>query len=175
MNEGTSKDSFSIFQQFLTPNGVEISQDMKSIFEDHLSQLVIWFEKYFQNGNIDKFAWIQDPFNSIGPSEFISTEEESLIELSCDSSLKAKFTSMELAKFWISIKDEYPLLSEKALRVLIPFSTSYLCKAGFSAISMIKSKYRTKINVEKEIRVAVSRLIPKFEKIYSDFQAHPSH
>lgn len=81
MNEGTSKDSFLTLQQFLTSNGVEITQDMKSIFVDHLSQLVIWFEKYFQNENIDKFSWIQDPFNSTAPSEFTSTEEESLIEL----------------------------------------------------------------------------------------------
>jgi hypothetical protein len=115
MNEDTSKDSFSILQQFVTSNRVEISQDMKSIFEDHLSQLVIWFEKYFINEDTDKFAWIQDPFNSIVPSKFISTEEESLIELSCDSSLKSKFLNMELTKFWISIKDEYPLVYEKAL------------------------------------------------------------
>lgn len=175
MNEGTSKDSFLTLQQFLTSNGVEISQDMKSIFVDHLSQLVIWFEKYFQNENIDKFSWIQDPFNSTAPSEFTSTEEESLIELSCDNSLKTKFSSIDLTKFWISIKDEYPLLSDKAQRILIPFSTSYLCEAGFSAVAVIKSKYRTKINVEKEMRVAVSCLIPRFEKMCSDMQAHPSH
>jgi len=88
MNEGTIKDSFSILQHFLTFNRVEISQDMKLIFEDHLSQAVIWFKKYFKNESTDKFAWIQDPFNPIVPSEFIYTEEESLIELSCDSSLK---------------------------------------------------------------------------------------
>jgi zinc finger BED domain-containing protein 5/7/8/9 len=175
MNEDTSKDSFLTLQQFSTSNGVEISQDMKSIFVDHLSQLVIWFEKYFQNENIDKFSWIQDPFNSTAPSEFTSTEEESLIELSCDNSLKTKFSSMDLTKFWISIKDEYPLLSDKAQRILIPFSTSYLCEAGFSAVAVIKSKYRTKINVEKEMRVAVSCLIPRFEKMCSDMQAHPSH
>jgi len=99
MNKGTSKDSFLTLQRFLTSNEVEISQDMKSIFVDHLSQLVIWFEKYFQNENIDKFSWIQDPLNSTAPSEFTSTEEESLIELSCDNSLKIKFSSMDLTKF----------------------------------------------------------------------------
>lgn len=147
---------------------------MKSIFVDHLSQLVIWFEKYFQNENIDKFSWIQDPFNSTAPSEFISTEEESLIELSCDNSLKTKFSSMDLTKFWIPIKDEYPLLSDKTQRILIPFST-YLCEAGFSAVAVIKSKYRTKINVEKEMRVTMSCLIPRFEKMCSDMQARSSH
>ena len=57
--------------------------------EDHLSQLVIWFEKYFQNENIGKLSWIQDPFNSIAPTDFDSIEEESLIELYFDNSLKA--------------------------------------------------------------------------------------
>jgi len=148
---------------------------MKFIFEDRLSQLVIWFEKYFLNENIGKLSWIQDPFNSIAPTDFDSIEEESLIELSCDNSLKAKSGRTDLMKFWISIKDEYSLLSDKAQRILIPFSTSYLCEAGFSAVAVIKSKHRSKINVEKEMRVAVSFLIPRFEKLCSDLQAHTSH
>ncbi|XP_067121346.1 zinc finger BED domain-containing protein 5-like, partial [Centruroides vittatus] len=45
------------------------------------------------------------------PSEFTSLEEESLIDLSCDNTLKLKFGSMELSDFWISVKEEYPLLS----------------------------------------------------------------
>jgi hypothetical protein len=49
---------------------------MKSIFEEHISQLITWFEKYFQNDNIDTFAWIQDPFNATVPSEFTAAEEE---------------------------------------------------------------------------------------------------
>ena len=100
---------------------------MKSIFEEHLSQLITWFEKIFQKDNIDKFAWIQDPVNASAPSEFTAAEEENLIELSCDNTLKTKFSSMELTEFWISVKYEYPLLSGKAQRILIPFVTSYLC------------------------------------------------
>ena len=103
-------ECFSLLQQFLTSNGVDFSRGMKSIFEEHLSQLITWFEKYFQNDNIDKFAWIQDPFNASAPSEFTAAEEENLIELSCDNTLKTKFSSMELTEFWISVKDEYPLL-----------------------------------------------------------------
>jgi hypothetical protein len=40
---------------------------------------------------------------------------------------------------------------------------------------MTLSKYRAKINVEEEMRVAVSSLIPRFEKMCSKQQAHPSH
>jgi hypothetical protein len=64
-------------------------------------------------------------------------------------------------EFWITIRNEYPTLSLKAMRIFIPFATSYLCEAGFSAVAVIKSKYRSKINVEQEMRVAVSSLIPQ--------------
>jgi hypothetical protein len=61
------------------------------------------------------------------------------------------------------VKREYPEISCKALLVLIPFATSYTCEAGFSAVAVIKSKYRSKINVEKEMCVAVSKMLPRFE------------
>lgn len=47
MNEETSKNSFSILRQFLIYSRLEIPQDIKSIFKDHLSQLIIWCENYF--------------------------------------------------------------------------------------------------------------------------------
>jgi len=43
--------------------------------------------------------------------------------------------------------------------------------AGFSALAPMKYKYRSKINVENEI----SSLIPRFEKMCGNQQAHPSH
>jgi len=86
-----------------------------------------------------------------------------------------QFSSYSLLGFWNSIKDEYPEVSNKALRILIPFATSYLCEAGFSAVAVLKSKYRSKLNVEKEMRVAVTTLIPNFEKLINEKQAHCSH
>lgn len=55
--------------------------------------------KILSQWNFDKFAWIQNLFNTSSPSKFISAEEDGLIELSCNKSLKTKFSSMELAKF----------------------------------------------------------------------------
>lgn len=40
---------------------------------------------------------------------------------------------------------------------------SYLCKARFWVISVMKNKYYVKIRVGQEIRVVVCNLIPKFE------------
>ncbi|XP_063813110.1 SCAN domain-containing protein 3-like [Pseudophryne corroboree] len=174
LNEDCYNDCFPMLYQFVTSNDVCLTHELKSVFDQHLTNLSDWFEKYFPE-NMEKFVWIQDPFSTRAPMEFTSVEEEKLIELSCDKTLKVKFSSIGLEEFWISIKDEYPILSAKAQQILIPFATTYLCEAGFSAVAVIKSKYRSKINVEQEIRVAVSKLIPRFEKLCSAQQAHISH
>jgi len=108
---------------------------------------------------MEKFAWIHNPFTAKAASEFTSAEEENLTEPSCDKILRTKFGSMEITDVWISVKDEYPLLSAKAQQILLLIFMSYLCKDGFSAVAVKKSKYHVKINVEKEMTVAVSSLI----------------
>ena len=76
---------------------------------------------------------IIDPFvANIEESKLNMNEKESLINLSCDFSLKAIFQSpLSRSRFWLSIKNEYPSLSEKAVRILVKFSTTYLCKKHF--------------------------------------------
>lgn len=51
---------------------------------------------------------------------------------------------------------------------------SYICKAGFLIIAMISKNYHMKSKVEWEVRVEVSNLIPKFEKLCSAQQMHTS-
>ena len=55
----------------------------------------------------------------------------------------------------------------------MPFATSYLCEHGFSAVAVIKSKYCNKIDIEREMRVAISSIAPRFDKI--EQQANCSH
>ena len=62
---------------------------------------------------------------------------------------------MPLDAFWISVKNVYPILSYKAIEVLLQFSTSYLCELEFSYLNIVKYKRRTrkkdlKIRNEKE-------------------------
>jgi hypothetical protein len=132
------------------------------------------FEKYFPE-DFEQRNWIRDLFRAESPPSFTTTEQEQLIDLSSDSTFRTRFPSMSLPGFWSSVKREYPEISCKALRVLIPFATSYLCEAGFSAVVVIKSKYRSKINIEKEMRVTVSKMLPRFELLCHGKQAHPSH
>ncbi|KAL4120074.1 hypothetical protein QTP88_012813 [Uroleucon formosanum] len=48
------------------------------------------------------------------------------------------------------VSKEYPEISIKALTILLPFSTSYLCEQGFSALTNIKNKKREKLNLMEE-------------------------
>lgn len=59
--------------------------------------------------------------------------------------------------------------------ILIPFATSYLCETGFSAVAALKTKYRSQLNIEQELRVAVSSFKPRFEKMCTAKRAHCSH
>lgn len=64
------------------------------------------FEKYFSE-DIVQHNWIKDPFSEKPLPNFTTTEEEKLIDISPDSSLRMKFSSFSLLGFWNSIQDEY--------------------------------------------------------------------
>ncbi|CAK1588691.1 unnamed protein product [Parnassius mnemosyne] len=165
-------DCFPALQCILQENSIEsLDPSLKLIFTQHLSSLSELFENYFPE-NLEQYDWVRNPFQSTSPSTLSTWEEEQLIELSCDSSLKLQYDKNKLHEFWSSVSHEYRAISYTALRVLLPFATSYLCETGFSAVAVIKNRYRSKINVEKEMRVAID---PRFEELCSETQAHPSH
>ena len=96
---------------------------MKTVMFSHLDALILHFEKYFSQG-------------------FTSLKVEQFIDLSSDLTLKNLYNLNLLILFWVKARSEFPLVCCKALRVLVPFATSYLCKAGFSAAAVFK--YRNK-------------------------------
>jgi len=77
--------------------------------------------------------------------------------------------------FWLACFQEYSLQSDKAIDVLLPFSTTYLCETAFSAVTAIKTKYRSRLDIEHDIRVCLSRIPPRLDKLCSAKQAQPSH
>ena len=70
-------------------------------------------------------------------------EEGQLFKITNDGGLKSMFeTTSNLHMFWVKVKEEYPEIATKALRSLLPFPTSYLCKTGFSDMTTTKQDYR---------------------------------
>ena len=65
--------------------------------------------------------------------------KEDLIELRTNRALEMQFESKTLEEFWCSALDVFPTLGGKALHVLMPFATTYLCESGFSSLLSIKT------------------------------------
>ena len=66
-------------------------------------------------------------------------EKDQLLEIANDGALKSIFEIISnLHTFWIKVKAGYPEIATKALKSLLPFPTSYLCEAAFSAVTATK-------------------------------------
>ncbi len=80
-----------------------------------------------------------------------------------------------MISFWLQLKDKYPLISAEAISYLLPFASTYLCETSFSALTYLKNKYRTKLFVENDLRLALTNIMPRIDSICESKQAHPSH
>ncbi|GFW88501.1 protein FAM200B [Trichonephila clavipes] len=123
--------------------------------------------------DVNSFS-VRDPFQNT-PEGFSTTEEESFIDFTSSGEIKRQFCNKTLFQFWAEVDDKFSELKTKAFRILLPFSTSYLCETGFSAVAALKTKYRSQLIIEKELRVSISNIKPSFENLCSVRQAHGSH
>lgn len=167
---------FSCLSEFLSDNDVDINM-IKEIITTHLISLQTNFNARFEDFPEESLGWIRNPFhfniNEIKLGNLKISEE--LIDLSSDENLRIRFQENACDTFWISIKSEYPELSKQAISILLPFASTYLCKTAFSTLTIIKNKYRSRLNVEADLRVAVSNIKPNIESIMSTMQAQVSH
>ena len=69
----------------------------------------------------------------------------------------------------------YPKISTEVLCVIVPFASTYLCETGFSALVHIESKPRNQLNLEDDMRLAISKTQPRISKLASEMQQQKSH
>nr|XP_054594228.1 SCAN domain-containing protein 3-like [Nothobranchius furzeri] len=142
----------------------------------HLQTLLEHFIKFFPEETApEKYDWIRSPFTVTSTHHLSSDIEDALVELSSDRTLKSAFNSKMLAEIWISVEREYPQLSKAAIDILMPFGSTYLCEKTFSTLTYIKNKYRSRLNVQDDLRVAISKIKPRMDLLGSKHIAHPSH
>jgi hypothetical protein len=144
---------------------------------NHLDALHNQISHCFPSLVVEEYDWIRNPFVAIHPSIQLSLEEEEeLIDIFSDRTLKLKHSEDDLTSFWIGVEKEYPNISQKAVKILLQFSTTYICELGFSALATIKSTKRGRLlTVEKELRVCLSQICPRIQKIFKNNQAQVSH
>ena len=99
-----------------------------------------------------------------------------LIELKSDGRLKHHFASGSLATFWVTLMQEYPQLSDEAVKHLLPFALTYLCEASFSKPSVLKTKYRNHTLIKDDLRLCLSKTEPRIQQLEQRAkQAHVFH
>lgn len=139
------------------------SSDIKDIVCEHLRKLVIQFRKYFNDSDEWRCdsKWILLPFSddAAAGSSLSTVEEDQLIEMSTDSVRRHMYDTQPLVKFWISCQTEFPELTVKAVRCLLPFPTTYLCESRFSTLAYLKNKYRARLEPENDMRLSLCTTI----------------
>jgi hypothetical protein len=106
---------------------------------------------------------MQNPFAAViceKMSNFINVKE-SLIKLSCDTSLKIKFEALSVPKYWIYIMKEHLEHLQPATVVLLHFKKTCLREKTFSAMVAIKSKHRYCFQLGSDLRIAVLTIHPR--------------
>ena len=88
------------------------------------------------------------------------------------TSIKILFKQQPLTKCWVSVASKFSLLSQKGVKILLPFATTYLCKTAFSALTNMMTKYRSKL-VQSELRVFFSKISPRIDNLCRARQTHP--
>lgn len=57
--------------------------------------------------------------------------------------VKIKFQEQTPCPFWLTVAVEHTVLVTEVMKVLLPFPKTYICDASFSAMTAMKTKFRS--------------------------------
>jgi hypothetical protein len=139
-----------------------VKEDVESRYEDLLA--------------LDVPMWITLPFDA-DPSNVEDSLQEELIELQCDSEAKSLFTLRGYQAMWIQMSCRYPNLWMKAELLFVAFPTTWLVEAGFSAVTVLLSKARNRLNITTagDLRLYLTKCLPDIPSLVAKHQAQGSH
>lgn len=154
----------------------ELDSVLKSEIISHLDSLDEQFERYFPELTQEDAALVRNPFSSSLDVASLPDEiQDEYLDLRNDSSSRDLFREKDLNQFWCIMYESYPKVALLALKILVPFASTYLCESGFSTLLQIKTKTRNRLNVEDDMRLALSQTQPRITKLVAQKQVQQSH
>ena len=159
--------------------------DIKQTIIGHLELIAQKFRDYYGETleSTNENDWIIDPFACKDLPQLPLHVAEEFMDMTAEATNRISFLSFKEKypkdsaniHFWASMQEVYPTVSKFVLQKLIPFATTWLCEAGFSAMSVLKTKHRNRLEVEADLRLCLSKVTPRFQKLADGMQAQPSH
>jgi hypothetical protein len=154
---------FQMLEEMLYQEGVGIqnflSISLKREIREHLETLQNSIKSYFYLDGIKVEPWICNSFLTV--SKMLTSQDE-LTDLRTKGSLQLEFNLKRLGEFWCSLRETYPRLVNRAMEDLIAFAKICLYESGFSTLVTIKTKYLNRLDVQHDVRVALSNTSPQF-------------
>jgi hypothetical protein len=171
--------NFAMFEHLCTTaeaSEAGIVENLKEEIGDHLQFLETEMQRYFPELSEDEAAVVRNPFHaSLDVADVPDEVQDEFLELRNDSTARDLFQEKTLTEFWCAMRRSYPNVALLAFRVLVPFASTYLCESGFSTLLQINTKARNRLDVQDDMRLALTNTQPRIAKLVTQMQAQSSH
>ena len=169
-----SVGKLDFFENLSAALGDTTDQSICALVKAHLSVLRNELQDYFPDLSDSDMKMIRNPF-ILDVTSIPDILQEEFVELINDSNARDKFETLSLTKFWCEMSVMYPNVAKIAVKPLLMFPSTYLCEQGFSSLFLIKNKFRARMAVEDDLRLALTKTVPRIDNLVRKMQAHPSH
>lgn len=145
INLWLSSVKIMIFHTFLQSKksiiDLNIDQKIKWKYKinEHLLALFQNLQNYFPSLSTIEMQWVVSSYGlcekeNIENANLSSKEKDNLLEISSKTMLKSAFYESQINSFWSFLQNNYSEVSKKALWILTPYSTLYMCESAFSIL-----------------------------------------
>ena len=97
--------------------------------------------------------------NDINDEDLI---KDVLIDMRSKAVLRAELHAKAVCDFRCNLGQAYSFLVKRAMFILFPFATTYLCESVFSALVSISTKNCNRLDVKDDMHLTLSKTIPQF-------------
>ena len=100
-----------------------------------------WFKQFFPELKEKEAPVVRNPFSTaLVVSDILDELQDHFYDLQNDSSARDVFQEIALSQLRFAMHEFFPQAYKLAIRILLPFTTTYLCESDFSALVHIKKK-----------------------------------